>query len=113
MAIELNNTVNPLSGATAQYGGQGMLWQVAINGTFALGDTVTLILTDAQTGIQYQYGAGNVTGVTPTFASTFNQKVHVLAGSNDYFSALGLPMVLDDPNAAGNGFIAMSDYYSS
>ena len=113
MAVPINNTVQTLSGGVNAFGGQGEQYGVAISGIWAIGDKATIILTDTLTGLQTQIGAGNVTGIDGTFSFTFNQKVYLLAGPTAYFSAIAQPTILDDPSTAGNGFITMSDFYSS
>ncbi|MDE2101770.1 MAG: hypothetical protein KGL39_31275 [Patescibacteria group bacterium] len=109
----INNTVLPLSGGVNSYGGQGEEQTLSFNGIFSLGDEVTVDLTDNLSGIAYQFGAGNVTNVNFNFVSTFNNKVYGLAGATAYFSALSLPSTFNDPNAAGNGFVTMGNYFST
>ena len=118
--VNLTNSVTPLAGGAAQYGGQGMEYGITLSGTFALGDKLTLTMTDGLTGLQTQIGAGNVTGLGASFAtqyatycSTFNNKVYVLAGATAYFPALGDPTIWDDPNAAGDSFITMSNFWAA
>lgn len=111
--IDVNTTASPFGGGTAASSGTGEDWKVTGAGTFVKGDKVTLLLTDAQTGILTQVGAGNITGLTSTFCFTYNNKVYMLAGDTTYFSAIGEPTIFNDPNAAGNGFITMSDWFSS
>ncbi len=111
--INLNTTVNPLSGGTDAAAGLGEEWKITGSGTFHPGDTVTIQLTDNQTGVVTQLGAGNITGLTETFCFTYNNKVYMLAGDTTYFSAIGEPTVFNDPTASGYGFISMSDWFSS
>ena len=118
--LALTNPVTALTGGVDQYGGLGMQYGIVLSGTLALGDKLTLTLTDALTGLQTQIGAGNVTGLGAaftsqyaTFCSTFKNKVYVLAGATAYFSALGDPTIWDDPNAAGDSFITMSNFWAA
>ena len=118
--VSLTNTVSQLTGGAEQYGGQGMQYSIALSGAFAAGDTLTLTLTDAMTGIQTQFGAGNVTGLgmsfapnAGTFCMTFNNKEYILAGPTFYFSAVGDPTVWNDPTAAGDSFITTSNFYAT
>lgn len=115
MAVLLNLTTTcaALTGGASGSDGTGEDWRLAIGGRWATGDEVTLILTDAHTGLQTQIGAGNITGIAPNFAFTFNNKVYMLAGSTAYFSELAQPILWNDPNGAGNGFITMSNYYAT
>lgn len=106
-----NTTVSPTGGANA-FGGSGMNYQFTL-APISSGSEVTVVLTDQLTGLQTQVGAGNVTGVVPAFLFTFNQKIYALAGSTAYFCALDEPAMWNDPNGAGNGFITMSNYYST
>jgi len=119
--ITITNTDQGFSGGVNSFGGLGEEYTISIGGIWAIGDTATLTFTDALSGLQTQVGAGNVTGlgagnvtgVVGTFCFTFNQKVYLLAGPTAYFSAIALPSTWNDPNAAGNSFITMSDFYSS
>jgi hypothetical protein len=118
--VNLTNPVTPLSGGAAQYGGQGVEYGVVLSGTLAQGDKLTLTLTDGLTGLQTQIGAGYVTGLgapftdqSAKFCSTFNNKVYVLAGATAYFSVVGDPTTWDDPNAAGDSFITMSNFWAA
>ncbi len=111
--IALTNTVVPLTGGAAQYGGQGMEYAVSFSGSFATGDEITLLATDGLTGVQTQFGSGTVTGIVPTFCFTFSQKVYVLATSSAYFSAVDDATKWNDPNGIGNGSVQMSNYYGT
>lgn len=112
-SLTINNTISPLAGGVNSYGGSGEKQTLVFNGVYILGDEVTVDLTDNLTGTTYQFGAGNVTGVDFSYAYTFGNKVYGLGGSTAYFSALSLPVIFNDPNAAGNGFISMGNYFST
>lgn len=107
-----SSATNFVSGATA-IAGTGQETTFTFGGTFVTGDNYTIILTDTATGLQTQIGAGNVTGIIPNYCFVFQNKVYVLAGSSVYFTALGQPTVFNDPNGTGNGFVTMSDYFST
>lgn len=111
--LNLNPTATTLSGGTTAANGVGEDWKITGGGTWTKGDTLTITLTDSQTGNVTQVGAGNLTGINPTFCFTYNDKVYLLAGSTTYFSAVESPTVFNDPSAAGNGFITMSNWYST
>ncbi len=111
--INLNTTAASLAGGADAATGTGEDWKLTIGGTWAVGDKATLILTDGQTGLQTQIGAGTITGITPNYCYTYNNKVYMLAGDTVYFSAVGLPTTFNDPTAAGNSFITMSDWFAS
>ena len=88
-------------------------YEVIFTGIWAVGDNWTITLTDNLSGLQTQVGSGYVTGVNPTFTFTYNNKVYILAGSTIYMSALDSPTVWNDPNASGNGFITLTNWYST
>ncbi len=111
--INLNTSVNPLSGGADTVTGTGEEWKITGSGTFVKGDTITIQLTDSQTGVLTQLGAGNITALVETFCFTYNNKIYMLAGDTTYFSAIGEPTIFNDPTAAGNGFITMADWFSS
>ena len=111
--INLDTSVNPLAGGADTAAGTGEDWKITGGGTFTKGDTVTLQLTDSQTGVLFQIGAGNITSLVESYCFTYNNKVYMLAGDTAYFSAIGDPTVFNDPTAAGNGFITMADWFST
>jgi hypothetical protein len=111
--INLNTSVSALGGGADAAAGTGEDWKLTIGGAWGIGEKVTLILTDSLTGLQTQIGAGNVTGLSPNFCFTYNNKLYMLAGSSAYFSALAAPATFNDPNAAGNDFITMSNFYAT
>lgn len=82
-------------------------------GVWATGDTYTVLLTDATTGVTTQVGAGFVSGVLAVYVQTFSDKIYVLGGPTVYCSAVGLPTVFNDPNATGNGFVSMVNWLST
>ena len=92
--------------------GQRSLFTVA-GGPWLIGDRLTLLFTQVESGLQSQFGAGNVTGVQPTFCFTFNDKMYLLAGSTVYFSALGSPTVFNDPNATGGGYVILTNKFAT
>jgi hypothetical protein len=111
--INLNTTAAAIGGGADTAAGTGQDWKFTIGGTWAVGDKVTIVLTDSLTGIQTQVGAGNITGLSPNFCFTYNNKVYMLAGATAYFSDLGSATSFNDPNGAGNSFITMSNFYAT
>jgi hypothetical protein len=111
--INLNPTATSLGGGAAAAAGTGADFKLTIGGTWAAGDKVTIDLTDGQTGLQTEIGAGNITGLTPNVCYTFNNKVYLLAGSSAYFSEEGAAVSFNDPNGIGNSFITMSNWYAT
>ena len=103
----------PFSGGLNAVAGLGSEEQVDVTGAWNVGDIYGLVLTDSSTGLQVSIGDGYVTGVEPTYTLTFNNKVYVLAGNTVYMSAIGDPTTWNDPNASGNGFISIVNWYSS
>ncbi|MDE2098682.1 MAG: hypothetical protein KGL39_15620 [Patescibacteria group bacterium] len=111
--LNLTNTATTMAGGVNAYGGQGQMERVAMTGNFTLNDKVTLDLTDNLSGVAYQFGAGNVTGYVFNYVYTFNNKVYGLSGATAFFSAVGEPAVFNDPNASGNSFITMNNFFST
>jgi hypothetical protein len=107
--IPYQNTVFSPAGGVNALTGAGMDYQFTLSGVNPA-STVTLIFTDAQSGLQTQIGAGNVAGIVPTFLSAFNNKLYALSGNTTYFSAIENGAVFNDLNGAGNGFIQMANY---
>jgi hypothetical protein len=82
---------------------------VVIGGTWALGDSFKLLLTDGQTATQTLLGRGNFTGQVPTFYFVFDRKLYALAGPSVFFSAIDRPTAFNDLNGAGNSFLKLSN----
>ena len=101
------------SGGSNAVTGTGSEWQLAVTGTWVLGDLYTILLIDSQTGVTSQFGAGFVTGIQPVQVMTFNNKVYAIAGSTVYFSGVNQPTVWNDPNGDFNGFVTMTDYFAT
>ena len=110
--IIYTNTVVALTGGANALSGTGMDYRFTLAPLVA-GSEVTITLIDNLTGLKTQVGFGNVTGIIPTYLTVFNNKAYALAGATTYFSAIALPEVWNDPNAAGNGFITMNNWFSS
>jgi len=109
----ITTTAVGLSGGADAVAGQGTDTQVTVAGTWATGDKYTLVMTDNDTAVQTQVGAGYASGVVPNFAFTFNNKVYTLSGATVYFSAVADPTTWNDPNAIFNGYVTMSNYYGT
>lgn len=110
---QLKTSAVPMSGGLAEVAGVGQLNIFTIGGTWAVGDTVSIIFTESLTGTQVQVGSGRVTGSLVTFCFTYGGKVYLLAGPLVHFSAIELPRVFNDPEAVGNGSVQMTNYYSA
>lgn len=116
--MNISTTANAITGGVDPVDGIGMEYLFSFTGAFQSGDQVTLILTDNLSGYQTQIGAGYASGVIPSYCFTFNNRVFALGyspfvGSSAFFSALNEPVVFNDPNAAGNGFVTMTNFFSS
>lgn len=109
----LKTSVTEILGGVDQISGKGAIFQFQFAGTWATNDTFQATLTDSLTGFQNQIGSGFVSGVPFTFVQTFNDKVYGLSGATVYFSAVGDPSTWNDINAAGNGFITLSNFSST
>lgn len=109
----INTSVTPFANGSTGTTGVGSDTQFTFGGTWAVGDEWTLLLTDGTSGFQTQVGAGNVTGVVPVFAYTFDQKVYVLAGATTYFSAVGTATTWNDPNETSASFVTLSNFYNA
>ena len=115
MILDLQLTPSPTSfvGGTDVVAGAGMIRHLGFGGTWAVGDTVSIILTDTGTGTQTLVGAGDVTGITPTFGFTYDDKEYLLQGSTVNFSALGDAEIWNNPEGLGNGFVTLGNYQST
>ncbi len=116
--LSLTTTVSAMTGGADVVQGIGQDYLFTFGSTyngldFTIGDLLTMTLTDQSTSYQTQVGAGNVTGTSPVFAFTYEQKVYTLANYSVYFSAIDQPTVWNDLNAIGNNFVPLSDFYGT
>ena len=107
------NTLTPFSGGQLAVAPLNAVATASFMGAWNVGDNWTVIMTDALSGLQTQVGNGYATGASPTFVFAFNNKVYALGGASVYFSAIGQPTTWNDPNASGNGFITLNNWYST
>lgn len=99
-----------MHGGKAGTSGYGMRWEVSYDGPVPnAGDTWKILIADATSGLTITIGAGDTTGIVPTFCKTYNNKVYLLAASQAFFSAIGDPEIWNDPNGLGNGFVNMDN----
>ena len=112
-SLSLQNTVTAFQGGVASTTGSGAVVQLAFGGTWAAAEEFSLILTDTLSGLQTLIGAGNVTEFVPSFLLTFENKVYAMGGPSVYFSAINRPTIWNDPNASGNGFVTMTNWYGT
>lgn len=103
-----------LGGADAS-AGVGSIWQFVITspGAWATNDKFFVNVSIPVSGLNYNFGAGPTTGLVPTFALTYDQKLNFLNGKSWFFSAIDQPTVLNDFNSAGNGLIDISNNFAT
>ena len=92
--------------------GVGENWYLTFGGTWAVGDTWSLVVSEPIAGSGYLtqlVGIGFATAKEPSFALTLNNRVHLAAGEELLFSALAEPTVFNNPNAIGNGYIVATN----
>lgn len=111
--MTITTTALPMTGGVTASTGVGEDYLFTVAGTWTTGEKITLVFTDDASGVQTQVGAGNVTGVAPTFVFTYKNRVHILGGQNWYFSQLNSPTVFNDPNGVGNGFVTLTDFFAA
>jgi hypothetical protein len=100
--------VSPMGGGAADVAGRGETWQITYTGPAPTsGDTFSVQLVDSETAIVVQAGAGDTTKIVPSFCFSYRGKTYILAGQNVYFSAINEPIVFNDPDAVGNGFVEL------
>ena len=114
VAVKILPSATSMQGGVASSAGSGQVTNVLLTGDVpTAGDVWTLLFSDNLTQNQVQVGAGTVTSLTPNFAFTFANKEYLLSGASTYFSAVGLPKTFNDPEADGNGYVTMSNYFST
>lgn len=113
LTLNFNDPAVSLGNGAAVSGGQGESYVLTVGGTFEVGDLYTVTMTDSTTGIATQVGAGFATGAQPTFIKTFKNKIYALDGSTAYFCGEGEPTTFNNPNDPTNGFITLSDWWST
>lgn len=99
-----------MAGGVTGVDDRGATNRLTFAGTWAAGDTYTLTISVA--GVDYTLGAGRVTGVVPTFALTYNDRVHFVSGLAWYFSAVGDASQFEQ-QGVGSGFIVVSNNFGS
>jgi len=94
---------------------------VTFSGTWVSGETFNLLLTNKATATQHRFGAGAVSGLTPTYVLTFGNKMYAACGTTLAFSAIATPNRFDDvvttggedADDPGNGYIVPGNNYST
>jgi hypothetical protein len=109
----LATAFNDFQGGADSIAGFGAIAQLTFGGTWERGQEFSLILTSGLSGLQTQIGAGNVTEFVPSFLFTLDNKIYAMGGSTVYFCAIGQPLVWNDPNGSGNGFVTMTNWYGT
>lgn len=111
--LQLISSCTAMTGGADATAGVGEKHTLTIGGLWAADEEWTLYLTNGITSLQTLVGAGDLTGENPVFCFTYNDKEYLLAGTSVFFSASGLPTKFNDPSYGSNGFVAMSNNYSS
>ncbi len=111
--MPLISTAVAMAGGTDTEDGRGNEYLFDVVYTPQLNDQITLVLTDTLSGLQTSIGGGYVSGIALSYLYTFNNRIFGLSGSSWYFCALGSPTVWNDPNAAGNGFEQLSNFFAT
>ncbi len=106
-------TAAALIGGVTAVAGVGKKYRVEYGGTWATDDQLQLNLTATLTANTVAAGFGTVTGLQPTFAFTFDDKLNLLAGSGWYFSGTDQPTQFNDANALGTGFVEIGTTFGS
>lgn len=115
LTTKLSTTITAMKGGKALVAGTGESRQITYAGGSqpVTSDEATIYLTDIVTGEQIQVGAGDATGITPTYCFTYAGKVYVLAGSSVFFSEVDTPTSFNDPDGVGNGFVSMANQFQT
>ena len=108
--MRLTSTVSKFSGGLATLAETLETSVFTFTDTWVAGETFTISLTDTRAGVAYEFGLGDASGQTPTFALTYRDRVLVLAGSTVYFSALTSGVIFNDPNGVGNGNVTLTNH---
>ncbi|MDE2097295.1 MAG: hypothetical protein KGL39_08640 [Patescibacteria group bacterium] len=112
------STFGYANGITTLANGANALEGVGETYSFSLslpstGGEVSIFLTDNTTAYQVLVGFGNVSGQVFTYVTTFNEKLYGLAGPSVFCSATQEPSTFNDPNAVGNGYVTLSNWYAT
>jgi hypothetical protein len=109
----ISTNATPFQGGVAAVTGTEESFSVTFSGTWIEGEDWVFTLTDVTSGLQTNLGQGYVTGTMPTYLSTFSQKVYALSGNSVFMSAVNTPLTWNDSNATGNGFVQLTDWWST
>lgn len=107
-------TAFKMTGGTDDQSGVGKKWDITyVGGVPTAGEKFNLVITENPTGIQYQIGSGDASGITPTYAYTYHSKVYLLESANVIMSAIDKPTKFNDPNETGNGKILLKNQFGT
>ena len=111
LSQKLVTTCTAITGGIDPLDGIGEFYQFNLTGaaTIQTGDGYSIIVTDLTSGSQTLLGYGTVTGITPTFAFTFNKKEYVLAKDTVYFSSIDDAASWNSLTGIGNSYVQLSD----
>lgn len=102
-----------VNGGVASVTGVGQKWTIIGGSAPAIGDHITIDIFDGQTATQVKVGAGDGTGIVPSYCFVYNDKVYVLAGAETIFSSIGSAVSFNDPEGIGNGFVIMGNQFQT
>ena len=110
MASNIISTVQPMLGGSNASAGVGGIATLTVTGTWVTGETFNALTSIVANGRTVQFGNGAVTDQDPVYVLTYKKKVYLFGPSSLFFvSALQLPTIFNDPNAAGRGFQDLSN----
>lgn len=112
MGAVIQTTCAPMLGGGDAAAGTGGTASLTVSNTWATGDSFTVALVNAITGIATSMGYGTVSGSTPTYVMTYRNKVNILFGSTWAFSEVALATSFNNLEGTGNGYVTLSDAYS-
>jgi hypothetical protein len=113
LTAALTNPLDSFAGGTDAIQGYGAITWITFGGAWLTAEEFSLIFTDGLSGLQTLIGAGNVTEFVPSYVSTYNNKIYALGGPTVFFCALNLPTTWNDPNASGNGYVTMNNWWNT
>lgn len=109
----LISTAQPFTGGVTIVAGTGREYTCSFTGVWAVGDAFALIFTQTVGGAQLTIGDGYVSGVMPSFIFAYGNKLMALGGSTVYFTTQGSGTTWNDVTADNNGFVEITNFYST
>ena len=110
--ITLNPTVTVMTASYGAVTSVGAQYLISVLSDWKLGDWATVVFTEDISAVTVVVGYGDITGLTPSFLLTYKNKLYLICGDKFFFSDVGSPTVINDPNGTGNGFVETSNFTS-